>query len=126
MKAFDEIDGIDETYYKFGYSSLDSCLSGLSTIREANIAGLRLSLQKKQSEGLDCVAEALIMLVNFQRKLELTLDNQYDEEWYELKTRVEYKGKSYIQRGSLYHPDGTKEINYHLIRDATKFYTHFY
>ena len=60
------------------------------------------------------------------RKLKINLDNQYDGQWYELKTHVEYKGKSYIQRESLYHPDGTKEINYHLIRDAKKFCNEIY
>lgn len=131
VRGMDEVDGITENYYEFGYSSSEACLAhGIINIRTAIIAGLNIIQKGNQSCGLECIAEALMMTGDMWRKLKINLDkiedNQYDDQWYELKAHVEYKGKKYIQRDSSYHPDGTREINYHLIRDATKFCNEMY
>ncbi len=131
IQGMDRVDGYNEAYYKYGYTSSEKCLiHGINNVRTAIIAGLSIILKGNQSRGLECIAEVLIMIGNMWRKLKINLDkiedNQYDDHWYELKTHVEYKGKSYIQKGGLYSPDGTKEIDYYLIRDATKFCNEIY
>lgn len=79
VKGFDEVDGLTETYYKFGYTSLDDCqVHGIGNVKSAIVAGLSIIQQGNLTGGLDCIAEALIMLGNLWRKLKLTLDRRCD------------------------------------------------
>lgn len=79
VKGFDEVDGMTENYYKFGYQSLDACkVHGIGNVKAAIVAGLGLIQKGSIDEGKDCVAEALIMLGNLWRKLRLTLERRCD------------------------------------------------
>ena len=79
VKGFDEVDGMTETYYKFGYSSLDECqVHGIGNIKSAIVTGLSIIQKGNTDAGLDCIAESLIMLGNLWRKLKLTLERRCD------------------------------------------------
>lgn len=126
IKKLDEIDG---------YSYITDVSAGdfsecSRTIFTAIIGGLKgLSIGKnplKHKRDLELIAEGLVMLSRLINRLKEVGDDQWEEQWYELKTHIEYEGKQYIQRGSVYHPDGTKEISYCLIRNATKFCNEIY
>ncbi len=79
VQAMDKVDGTTETYYKFGYTSLVDCqVHGIGNVKSAIIAGLSIIQQGNLKDGLDCIAEALIMLGNLWRKLKLTLERRCD------------------------------------------------
>ena len=52
VRGMDELDGYDETYYKYGYTSSEKCLiHGINNVRTAIIAGLNIILKGNQSKG---------------------------------------------------------------------------
>ncbi len=94
VKGMDEVDGLTETYYKFGYSSIDDCqVHGIGNVKSAIVAGLSIIQQGNLNNGLDCLAEALILLGNLWRKLKLTLERRCDFTKTEYLTKDgEFKG----------------------------------
>ncbi len=128
-KRIKEMDKIDGYSYITDVSTGDfsECSRTIFTAIKGGLKGLLIGKKTlKHKRDLDLIAEGLVMLSRLINRLKEIGDDQWEGQWYELKTQIEYKGKSYIQRDSLYHPNGTKEINYHLIRDATKFCNEIY
>lgn len=94
VQAMDKGDGVTETYYKFGYTSLEDCqVHGIRDVKAAILAGLSIIQKGNINAGLDCIAESLIMLENLWRKLKLTLERRCDFTKTEYLTKDgEFKG----------------------------------